>query len=342
MSGPFIYQAPTPPPEHKRRSDAPNHGHPSLFIPPQPFPALSSPLPSYNLSSPDLPQVTHAHITNLSQARPRSWHMAEGGALGLLPAGFVSTMPPGQSQTQLAPSVSLAPPAAQGFQRRHSVGQASAANPPPRMNPDSSYPWLYAPSPAPTVSTPSPPPAQSVHDLLQPGSDICWDLSSATMDAHICQYDGQEDPITSSSLRDPALTPALTEMSIIVGGHWTVDVRSMPLTPMPVHGVLPYHNQDVVPPLSLQDVLYTLHRALQGPITHIDWARLSTTEQHAVERAYRRRCRTAARVNAAEGERLASQGIKKVDFLLDQFMFRGLLPLEGSHNQSTMRLVSSA
>lgn len=75
------------------------------------------------------------------------------------------------------------------------------------------------------------------------------------------------------------------------------------------------------PLLSVGDVLYMIHSSLHRRISHQDWARLDQDEKIAITRAYTRRCRSIP--SAAEFE--ASEGVKRVDYLMDRHVFRGLV-----------------
>jgi hypothetical protein len=301
---------------------------------------MLGPLSDYLTPGFDLPHSTVHSSDRTSHAYLRSLRIPEGGALGFLPSGFASMdgipqLPP--------PPLLLVPPVVLAHRRSRSFGHATVSDPPPRMNPDTEYPWLYAPSPASSLSSSieSLPPQESLHALLKPGANICWDLSSSTMNAHLRISVDEEVPISDAEFSQPATSPGLRELTIVVSGQVNVDIRSTPFTPIPTLRRLD-RRREIVPPITLRDVLDTLHRVLHGPISHIDWARLSTSTQRAVDRAYRRRCRSTAVVDPEEGERQAAQGVKKVDLLLDQFMFRGLVPLEGSNSQAIMRLVTGS
>ncbi|KAG1748460.1 uncharacterized protein EDB91DRAFT_1235742 [Suillus paluster] len=56
-------------------------------------------------------------------------------------------------------------------------------------------------------------------------------------------------------------------------------------------------------------------------ISHSDWAQLSQSEENAIARAYTRRYRSIP--SSAQLE--ASQGVKRVDYLTDRHVFRGLV-----------------
>ena len=75
-------------------------------------------------------------------------------------------------------------------------------------------------------------------------------------------------------------------------------------------------------PIALGDVLVALHSSLHTQISHLEWARLSPEEEIRIARAYTKRCKK----NIAPTANLElSQGVKQVDFLRNQVIFRGLV-----------------
>jgi hypothetical protein len=71
-----------------------------------------------------------------------------------------------------------------------------------------------------------------------------------------------------------------------------------------------------------------IHRGVHKQISHDDWARLSPLEENAIARAYSRRCKSITHPGGADVE--AKQGVKRVDYLMNTTMFRGLIRLQGS------------
>ena len=89
------------------------------------------------------------------------------------------------------------------------------------------------------------------------------------------------------------------------------------------------------PPITVNDVLCAIHRMMQRQITHSDWVKLPQSKADAVARAYTRRCRTFPTVQAFE----ASQGVKRVDYLEDKYMFKGLVRHRGEQDFEHLRLL---
>jgi hypothetical protein len=105
------------------------------------------------------------------------------------------------------------------------------------------------------------------------------------------------------------------------------DIRGEPVSMPSINGS--------VPPISLGDVLYAIHRALHTQITHLDWGRLTLSEEIATARAYTRRCRSVPSVAQYE----ASEGVKRVDFLLERYVFKGLVRAPGEDGYDEWKLI---
>ena len=118
-------------------------------------------------------------------------------------------------------------------------------------------------------------------------------------------------------LTQPATRPGITRLRIVCDliPQWPMD-----LAPIEI-----YVNTS---PLSIEDVLVTIHRHMHTPIYHPDWASLVPAEQQEIRRAFRRRC-TSYRSTE-------EQVVKRVDYLRGKTWFRGLVPTAESH---TMKLV---
>ena len=74
-------------------------------------------------------------------------------------------------------------------------------------------------------------------------------------------------------------------------------------------------------PITLGDVLVMVHRILHTRISHLDWARVPAEEETPIARAYTKRCKSIPSNTQFESR----QGVKRIDFLLDKVVFRGLL-----------------
>jgi len=90
------------------------------------------------------------------------------------------------------------------------------------------------------------------------------------------------------------------------------------------------------PPITLGDILVAIHQKMHQRISHLDWGRLSMSEEAEVSRAFTRRCRTESMrhdVTFHSDNELPErqQGVKVVDFLLGRTMFRGLVRTEDGY-----------
>jgi hypothetical protein len=215
-------------------------------------------------------------------------------------------------------------------------------------------PWPYyaqtaaaAPLPAPVAE-----PKVMLHPFLDGKNarpDFYFDLSSPIFNPQRRYPNGQLASIPDKELDEPATHPGIRKMNIVGEGipQWPIDLHA---EPSPISGlglggvpswVTPESDPDNVPPISLRDVLEATWNVLQTQISHMDWAKLNKGEEHAVSRAYTRRCKASEAVAPGEAENQASLGVKKVDFLLDRFMFRGLKPVKGGEGFENMQLVLS-
>ncbi|KAH0826809.1 hypothetical protein J3R83DRAFT_5233 [Lanmaoa asiatica] len=210
-------------------------------------------------------------------------------------------------------------------------------NPPPRARRPS---WHGGMPPSPFLSTPSTPthlrrrsfgggfrPWESaspwmgtsshfqIHPLLNgetPRTDFYFDLSSPSFTP--LQWIGPSQfVISADELHEPATYPSIARMRISHDAipQWPIDLE--------------FHYDGYTAPtaqssITLGDVLYMIHSSLHRQVTHQDWARLSLSEETAIARAYTRRCRSVP--SSAQVE--ASQGVKRIDYLLDKHVFRGV------------------
>jgi len=142
--------------------------------------------------------------------------------------------------------------------------------------------------------------------------------------------------LSLAEMREPATHPPITRLRIVCDAipQWPIELEYSPYDIHGEHLSLPSVN-GAVPPISLGDVLFAIHCAMHTQITHLDWGRLTMSEEIAIARAYTRRCRSIPSVAQLE----ASQGVKRVDFLLDKFIFRGLIRAHGGDGYDEWRLV---
>jgi len=174
----------------------------------------------------------------------------------------------------------------------------------------------------PSPYRPSPPfpyvgryPHLQIHPFLNgeaPPTDFYFDLASVSF-SPLRVGPGLPAVISAHKLHEPATYPSITRMRISHHAvpQWPIDLEfhyggyTAPVTPRPI---------------TLGDVLRMIHSSLHRQITHGDWAGISLSRQTAIARAYTRRCR-----NVPPSELVATRGVKRVDYLLEGHVFKGLI-----------------
>jgi len=169
-----------------------------------------------------------------------------------------------------------------------------------------------------------------------PRPDFAFDLSSSAFRPIRYVGPGQTAVLSLAELREPATHPPITRFRVVcdIIPQWPIELEYTPYDASGEH--LSMASVDgSVPPISLGDVLFAIHRAMHTQITHLDWGRLTMSEETAIARAYTRRCRSIPSVAQLE----ASQGVKRIDFLLDRFMFRGLVRVPGADGYDEWKMI---
>ncbi len=119
------------------------------------------------------------------------------------------------------------------------------------------------------------------------------------------------------------------------------DVPDWKVTLEPFHerpsnnGYLTVPADDINKPITVNDVLFAIHKMFQRQIRHRDWVALSDSKATAIARAYTRRCRTFPSTQAFE----ESQGVRRIDYLEDRYMFKGLVRQRGERGFENLRLL---
>ncbi|KAI6094216.1 hypothetical protein EV401DRAFT_1323998 [Pisolithus croceorrhizus] len=167
------------------------------------------------------------------------------------------------------------------------------------------------------------------HSLLHPFlngdstlTDLYFDLSSPTFSPMRALSTGQFMPISAGELTQAATTPPVTRMRII---H-----HSIPQWPIDVELRYNEYAAGITPPITVGDVLYMIHHSLRRQISHADWAMLGRWKQTEVARAYTRRYSSVPQMAQLE----AGRGVRRVDYLRDRHIFRGLVKtydMDGFH-----------
>ncbi|KAI0072977.1 hypothetical protein K474DRAFT_1667136 [Panus rudis PR-1116 ss-1] len=89
-------------------------------------------------------------------------------------------------------------------------------------------------------------------------------------------------------------------------------------------------------PITVGDILVAIHKMLHTRISHRDWVKLSRTDEVEVARAYSRRCRTFPSVEQYD----AYQGVRRVDYLKEKFIFKGLIRRRGEQGFEHVKLLT--
>jgi len=319
----FLYQTPYLVPFYQQPAISP-------FIPPAPLP------PSPNAGS-NARRVRFAdEETRYPPTRPRppSWHAGMAGSAP--PPNQLPFPSPPYAYAPLPPMMPVAgPPPGYIPHRRRS----DSAVPP--MHPG----WVTVPAwtmyHSPQYQ--APPPSQ-FHPLLNAESAaeplLYFDLSTHAFDPMRITSPRQTTgtPLSLDELAQQATHPGVTRMRIICDliPQWDVVLEPQrDYVSSSGYLAIPHQQAASNQPITLGDVLVAVHRMLQTQITHRDWARLSNTEATNIARAYTRRCRTYPSAEQFE----ASQGVRRVDYLEDKYLFKGLLRLRGDDGFDTVKLL---
>ncbi|KAI0677765.1 hypothetical protein C8Q78DRAFT_962151 [Trametes maxima] len=208
--------------------------------------------------------------------------------------------------------------------------------------------WVTFPTMVQPVAFQQPsPPAPAIHPLLNgenaAGPMLLFDLSLNTFSPQRVKMLSETSgtPLSLDELREPATYPTVRRMTITCDliPNWPIVLepqttsRERSREQSPFLGVPPSTTEDV--PITVFDVLMAIHRTVQRQITHVDWARLTESQMRAVSAAYTRRCRTFPSAAAFE----EAQGVRRVDYLHDQYMFRGLVRENAKDGFAKMKLV---
>ena len=194
-------------------------------------------------------------------------------------------------------------------------------------NPNSTSPWwnrfLQLPHISPNASPNSKKTKQMfIHPWLNGEafrSDFLFNIALPTFaPLRIVGPQGQTMFLGQEELRQPATYPPIFKLTIKCEkiSQWPIELVYSPpqgySSPATVN----------IPPITVGDILFTIHRELHRPITQYDWGELSTSEGKKVRTAYLNRCKAAG----PQGDvPLQKEGVKRVDFLKEDIWFKGLL-----------------
>ena len=189
------------------------------------------------------------------------------------------------------------------------------------------YPYQQ-PSPYSPYISPPLVPQITMHPWLNaevPRSDFIFNLSVPHFAPMRYIGNNQTVLLTNEELAQPATHPPIYQL------HMQCDL--IPNWPIILqYNAQPHSSVNIyptaAPPITLGDVLSGIHNSLHMGITQYDWATLSPQQEHAVSRAYTKRCKAMGSTTMIRNE-----GVRRIDFLLDKVWFRGLARVgEGLEN----------
>ncbi|KAI0737781.1 hypothetical protein C8Q80DRAFT_1114587 [Daedaleopsis nitida] len=211
--------------------------------------------------------------------------------------------------------------------------------------------WVTFPTMVQSVAFQSPPsPIPQIHPLLNgenaAGPKILFDLSFHTFNPQrITSYSQTSGtPVTLEELLEPATHPPVYHMRIVceqlpdwpivLEPHTTARERERESSSPFLSARVPARAADEAP-ITVYDVLMAVHRTVQRRIAQTDWVRLTRRQTNAISAAYTRRCRTYPSAQAFE----EAQGVRRVDYLFDQYMFRGIMRENAQDGFARMKLL---
>ncbi|KAI0757998.1 hypothetical protein C8Q74DRAFT_1319904 [Fomes fomentarius] len=320
-----------------------NQPYISPFIPPMTLP------PSPHATPREERRVRFEGDEPFHRPRRPSWH----GGLAPPPNPVPFPSPP-ILVTPLPPVVSLpnqAPMPAFTHHRRRSdtclpqpawVAYPAVVQP---MAQPMAHPMVY---PNPAYQNPTPP--RQIHPLLDgetmAGPKILFDLSlHAFSPQRVTNYrQTSGTPLTLDELLEPATHPPVYHMKIscdllpdwpiVLEPHTTTRERERERSPF----LSVSQRESEESPITVYDVLMAIYRTVQRRIGQTDWAKLSKRQMNAVSAAYTRRCRTFPSAQAFE----EAQGVRRVDYLLEDYMFRGIMRENARDGFAKMKLLVGA
>ncbi|KAF8149414.1 hypothetical protein B0H34DRAFT_733675 [Crassisporium funariophilum] len=324
MSGPFVYT----PQVNYRNSPylAPFYDQayspfiPSLSLSGSPYARNASLPPSPNLGFSPLP-------TPYTPSIPFPGSPDDGGfgpdvwARQRRPSWHGGTVP-----TATVPTGWLQAPAGYHHQRTRSFGDAAAYQTlPVGWNGQPFAPGACSPYGPPPFTIPQIQP--SIHPWLNAEmlrSDFIFDMSLSNFAPMRYVGNNQTVIISPEELSQPATHPPIFQMNIVCEQlpKWPISMQYNPYTSSNTYPT-------VAPPITLGDVLSAIWNSMQQRISQYDWAQLPPQVEYAVSRAYTKRCKAMPSTEVM----VRNQGVKRVDFLLEKVMFRGLVRVgEGLEN----------
>nr|VWO94142.1 Non-ribosomal peptide synthetase SyfB [Ganoderma boninense] len=193
------------------------------------------------------------------------------------------------------------------------------------------FPTMVTPMAPAMTFQPSSPHTAQIHPLLNgesaAGPKILFDLSLHSFNPQRITTFGQKSgtPLTLDELLEPATHPPVYRMTIKCDAlpEWPVHLSQ--------HTTARERSRERSPFLSV-----SLREAEDAPITvyDTDWVRLSARRMNEVSAAYTRRCRHFPSPQAFE----EAQGVRRVDYLGERYMFCGISREGGPEGFTKMKL----
>ena len=124
--------------------------------------------------------------------------------------------------------------------------------------------------------------------------------------------------MTPYDLDQPASNPEITRLLIVCDTipQWKLDLH------VTSAGLLPARRErPAIPFITVGDVLHGLYVHLHTPVTHEEWGQLSSSQETDVSRAYTKRYKAYPPLQQQQQR----EGVKRVDFLLRNHYFKGLV-----------------
>ncbi|KLO08485.1 hypothetical protein SCHPADRAFT_944401 [Schizopora paradoxa] len=294
--------------------------------PPQPQPARSS--------SPGVPIIPPGSSPGGSPRLQPAMYQDEMGnnyvwqhGSPWVPAGFVP-LPPSPSllpAQYLPPSRDVSPQ--RGIIPLPGMPGVPIVPPAPQIYYPQYYPHVnpyayYAP-PKPSV------PKFHVHQLLKSDNPyLLLDLSQPRCSPLTPNGRHGVIPVHPAYLTQGATNPDLSKITITCpelapfDKDWSITVEPSAFSLSDQAGV------------TVADILATVHQAMQTPVTHAEWAKISEKDVYEVSMAFTRRCRALG----PDFERERNQGVKRCDFLRDKIVLTGLSQVK-SGDGTTFKLI---
>ena len=181
------------------------------------------------------------------------------------------------------------------------------------------------------------PPQPQIHILLTGNSTtplLVFDLSAPVVSPRRRINPTQAIPLTALEIDQSATYPELQHLRIVCDAipQWTLDLhitgRSI-YPPRPDRAAIPY--------ITVGDILHALHSHLHQDVTRDEWARLLPEQELDVSRAFTRRYKSSGAARRAQ-----SDGVKRVDFLLRRYYFKGFVWLCPENRIGRMNLLVSS